>query len=252
MAVQVMLITNSYESEKKSFQSTADILVSRAFFQININSNRLTILSGKFIAMDSVTLSGQLDYAAGELIEALNEYNSFGANIDKLFRENNVGIKYNYAIKIGQYDVFDIQNRKLNIIPYYGLEKKAIFKGTRQYVPTKLPSTIYYHKGRNYFIEIHSFVEFKDVTYYLLGRIKETLIISFFTTLIIFGVFIYTLVVILRQKKLTEMKSDFINNITHEFNTPLNTIKVAGANLKNTLTKTNPYEVERLASVILR
>jgi two-component system phosphate regulon sensor histidine kinase PhoR len=48
------------------------------------------------------------------------------------------------------------------------------------------------------------------------------------------------------------MKSDFINNITHEFNTPLNTIKVAGANLKNEHTKNSAAKVEELADIIIR
>jgi signal transduction histidine kinase len=53
-----------------------------------------------------------------------------------------------------------------------------------------------------------------------------------FTFIILFG-FAYTIQVIYRQKKLSDIKSDFINNMTHEFKTPIATISLAVDSIKD-------------------
>ncbi len=65
----------------------------------------------------------------------------------------------------------------------------------------------------------------KELTWFIVGSIVFTLIII--------AAFFLTLRTLLIQKKLGEIKSDFINNMTHEFKTPLATISLAVDALKN-------------------
>lgn len=65
----------------------------------------------------------------------------------------------------------------------------------------------------------------KEITWFIVG--------SIIFTLIIITAFFLTLRTLLIQKKLGEIKSDFINNMTHEFKTPLATISLAVDALKN-------------------
>jgi len=68
--------------------------------------------------------------------------------------------------------------------------------------------------------------------------------------LILAASFIYTISSILRQKKLSEMKTDFINNMTHEFKTPVATIMIASEALKDPEINENRARVNKLASII--
>jgi two-component system phosphate regulon sensor histidine kinase PhoR len=56
---------------------------------------------------------------------------------------------------------------------------------------------------------------------------------AIFFTLVIIAAFYVTVNALLRQKKVSEIKNDFINNMTHEFKTPLATISLAVDALKN-------------------
>jgi len=67
---------------------------------------------------------------------------------------------------------------------------------------------------------------------------------------IILGCFVYTIYVILFQKKLSEMKTDFINNMTHEFKTPIATISLATDSIVSPRVSGDPAKVKRFASII--
>ncbi|MCR5315427.1 MAG: HAMP domain-containing histidine kinase [Bacteroidaceae bacterium] len=73
---------------------------------------------------------------------------------------------------------------------------------------------------------------------------------SLIFTLILLVTFIVTLVLVFRQKKLTELKNDFINNMTHEFKTPISSISLAAQMLSDDSVPKNDKMVKRLSTTI--
>jgi two-component system, OmpR family, phosphate regulon sensor histidine kinase PhoR len=79
--------------------------------------------------------------------------------------------------------------------------------------------------------------------------IKALIASILFTGLVIFC-FAYTVIVIFRQKKLSEMKSDFINNMTHEFKTPIATISLAADSITSPSIISHQDKIKRFIEII--
>ncbi len=87
---------------------------------------------------------------------------------------------------------------------------------------------------------------------YVLRRMAPTLLLGLLSIASVVSVYYITYRKWIKQKKLAEMKSDFLNSITHEFNTPLSTIIVANKNMQHDKIMANPSSVATLTSIIDR
>ena len=73
---------------------------------------------------------------------------------------------------------------------------------------------------------------------------------SILFSLLILSCFAYTIYIIQRQKKISDMKNDFINNMTHEFKTPIATISLASDSINNPSIISNPEKIQRFTKII--
>ncbi|MEC5172319.1 HAMP domain-containing sensor histidine kinase [Chryseobacterium nepalense] len=101
------------------------------------------------------------------------------------------------------------------------------------------------HKNLVYYFSIR----FPDKTTYLISSLRFWYVLTF-ALIIILLVYVYSIYTIIQQKKFAELQRDFINNMTHEFKTPLSSILLASEALtKQDIVKDNP-KLQTYTSII--
>lgn len=96
------------------------------------------------------------------------------------------------------------------------------------------------------------YVDSNNRTLSIIKKMMPVLLLSLASLMINVYLFYITFKNWIRQKKLTEMKTDFLNSITHEFNTPIAAINVASKGLQNQKIAGKTENVLSLTEVILR
>ena len=91
---------------------------------------------------------------------------------------------------------------------------------------------------------------FPDQKEHILAGISNILLLSIFFIFIIIIAFSSSLYQIIKQKKISEIKTDFINNMTHEFKTPIATINLALDAIKNPKIINDNEKVKRYVKMI--
>ena len=98
----------------------------------------------------------------------------------------------------------------------------------------------------NYIIKVN----FPKRTPFLVAPIISIALVSIVFTVIIIIVYIYTVLILLRQRQISQIKTDFINNMTHEFKTPIATISLALDSIKNPKTIKNQSLIKKYLKII--
>ncbi len=104
--------------------------------------------------------------------------------------------------------------------------------------------------GENLSADEVLFVVIPDIRSLVLKSLLLRIIISILFTLIIIAAFYLTVRTMLRQKKLGEIKNDFINNMTHEFKTPIATISLAVDAMRNDKVIDDRQKIDYFSGII--
>lgn len=94
------------------------------------------------------------------------------------------------------------------------------------------------------------YIHFPDMQSFLFSSVKFMIPAIIFTLMLLI-VFIFTIWSIFRQKRLTEIKNDFINNMTHEFKTPISTISLAAQMLRDPSVTKSETMFKHISGVIV-
>ena len=138
---------------------------------------------------------------------------------------------------------FEVGIIKDSLISSKTVKADSILLAQSNYKVNMFPNDIFQKniKLSVYFPEKESFI-YKTLNWLLLISLIFSVIV-----LVTFAVSIYF---ILKQKKISEMKSDFINNMTHEFKTPIATISVAADSISNQKVIENPERIRYFIEMI--
>ena len=155
-------------------------------------------------------------YATAEIQEKLN----------RAFKKEGLeNVRFEFAITSNADDfVFEMQSANFD-------KESADTTHFRQIIIPILPEAATDLEG--FLTNEHLFIIIPDFKSQVWQSLTWMIIFSALFTIIIIAAFYITVRTMLNQKKMSEIKSDFINNMTHEFKTPLATISLAVDALKN-------------------
>ncbi len=122
------------------------------------------------------------------------------------FKKINITTDFEYAI-------YQCETEKMLYGNYISYSNKPL-KAGKSYFP-KYNNLVYYFA-----------VRFPDKSAYFFSNLKLWILLSVILFLILI-IYVYSIFIILRQKKYADLQRDFINNMTHEFKTPLSSILIA-------------------------
>ena len=133
---------------------------------------------------------------------------------------------------------FSVSNARGQLI--YTTDRGNLDNPKNQYTQTLFPNT-----GT----PLRLNVEFPQKNKFIFSSVRF-IIPTLIFTLILLVVFLITIIMAFRQKKLSEIKTDFIHNMTHELKTPISTISLASQMLNDDSVRKSEASLNRLAGVI--
>ena len=92
-------------------------------------------------------------------------------------------------------------------------------------------------------------IHFPEMNAYIYSSVRFMIPAVVFT-IVLLVTFMFTIVVIFRQKKYSEIKNDFINNMTHELKTPISSISLAAQMLNDDTVPKSPTMMKHLGGII--
>lgn len=221
---QLYWVTNSLELKEGQFDNGVRIALKSVENQLISNKNDSVFQQHLYELSCRQPKLGITDLIPPALLDSL---------LKREFKFMSINEKYFYGI----YN----QSTKKFVMGNFREKEDAIIESPFQFSVSKL-----YSPG-NYEFSVY----FPTKRSIILRQMEIWLLLSVFFLIVLIISFVYVIFSIFQQKKLSEMKNDFINNMTHEFKTPLATSSLAAEMILRTEMIKNPSRIKKYAKVII-
>ncbi len=186
----------------------------------------------------------QIKQISKSLEDRLPDINVLEKIIRQELRNKGINLDYKYGVYSNKGQGFTIKNGHYLINDFGGT---GVAMGDEQLLNTNYRTALFTYGTRSPgFLSIY----FPNLTSAIWKSAWQTMLAALVFTAIILFCFLYTVQVVFRQKKIGEMKTDFINNMTHEFKTPIATISLAADSITSPMISGNTDKVNRFAGII--
>lgn len=174
-----------------------------------------------------------LEYIIDTIVpEKLIDKEELGGLLQQELQNSNIHTAYTW--KVIKKEVGDISANTF---------EKENNKRIKRYTVSLFPDKVY---SSSVLLEVIFEKSFWESISYLSGIHFSSLLFS----LIIVLAYLFTFSLLMKQKKISEMKTDFINNMTHEFKTPIATINLAVDSINNPTTLKSEEKIKHFTSII--
>jgi two-component system phosphate regulon sensor histidine kinase PhoR len=235
-------IDTAYKDHVKVLEKRISSSVNTSI-RYELDGSDIVVINDKPESKDSLNVTTELYYNVFD--DMVNEYESrdnpikFQLEIDKLdtlikseILEKGFDNKYEYAVIDSKAD--------------------SIYKKTEGFIEENINNSfkanLFPDAIMDRSISLHLYLPGKNNFIY--NSIASMLLGSIFFTFVIILIFFITIRIAFRQKKISEIKSDFINNMTHEFKTPIATISLAADSIRNSKIIHDEQKVNQYINII--
>ncbi|MBK7226071.1 MAG: HAMP domain-containing sensor histidine kinase [Saprospiraceae bacterium] len=253
--IQWYWINWSVQLKEEQFEKAIKESLKRVAARIEDNGDYLN-LSEQYIALKG---SWEQQKELEEMKDRLNRINPPSLdkridpkNLDFLIKEELKDIDHSMKFS---YSVFDLKMKSYiihngNFVVTLGENEKS---SAAEIDPAQFP------KESTYEVELFNSIvgssgilklSFPTKQKWLWKSVWPILSLSILLISLILACFSYVIYVVFRQKKLSEIKNDFVNNMTHEFKTPIATISLASDSIMSPMIINSPDKIKRFADII--
>ncbi len=186
--------------------------------------------------------------------QVLNKEQDLAPILSSYFeKEMGFRTKFKPRIEIANLELIGQDTIKIYQNPYFRNRGRFPVSGERPDQAGRSSSILvrpYYWVGDYYILNFDYFIDFSDKRKIILREISASLGMSLFSIILVVIMFLVTYRNLMEEKRLSDLKTDFINNMTHELKTPLATITVAGRTLEMDQIRHDESKVMETAKMI--